>query len=63
MSAAVGYLSFLIVACGFPDRDNVEVLDSSSGTWYKAQPVPVGGYHVIHTCWRSLVFVFIQQME
>ena len=45
-SAAVGYQNYLIVACGY-DRleytDVVEVLDSSSGRWYNAQPVPVGG--------------------
>ena len=41
--AAVGYQNYLIVACGFPYRSKVEVLDSSSGRWYSAQPVPVGG--------------------
>ena len=43
MSAAVGYQNYLIVACGYVKRDTVEVLDSSSGRWYSAQPVPVGG--------------------
>ena len=43
LSAAVGYQNYLIVACGYPNRDIVEVLDSSSGRWYSAQPVPVGG--------------------
>ena len=42
-SAAVGYQNYLIVACGVAYRDVVEVLDSSSGRWYSAQPVPVGG--------------------
>ena len=42
-SAAVGYQNCLIVACGFRDMDTVEVLDSSSGRWYSAQPVPMGG--------------------
>ena len=44
-SAAVGYQNSLIVACGFTDSavDTVEVLDSSSGRWYSAQPVPMGG--------------------
>ena len=42
-SAAVGYQNYLIVACGYPNRDIVDVLDSSSGRWYSAQPVPVGG--------------------
>ena len=42
-SAAVGYQNYLIVACGWYERDTVEVLDSSSGRWYSAQPVPVGG--------------------
>ena len=45
-SAAVGYQNYLIVACGVRCRSEVEVLDSSSGEWYSAQPVPVGG-HVI----------------
>ena len=44
MSAAVGYQNYLIVACGFIYRDTVEVLDSSSGRWYSAQPLPVGGH-------------------
>ena len=43
-SAAVGYQNYLIVACGYPYKDVVEVLDSSSGRWYSAQPVPVGGH-------------------
>ena len=46
-SAAVGYQNYLIVACGFTlqchHMDTVEVLDSSSGRWYTAQPLPVGG--------------------
>ena len=45
-SAAVGYQNYLIVACGNLKRDAVEVLDSSSGRWYSAQPVPVGGYNM-----------------
>ena len=45
-SAAVGYQNYLIVACGSPYMDVVEVLDSSSGGWYSAQPVPVGGHIV-----------------
>ena len=43
MSAAVGYQNYLIVACGFLCMDKVEVLDSSNGWWYSAQPVPLGG--------------------
>ena len=43
-SAAVGYQNYLIVACGVPYRSEVEVLDSSSGRWYSAHPVPVGGH-------------------
>ena len=43
-SAAVGYQNYLVVACGFCDKSEVEVLDSSSGRWYSAQPVPVGGH-------------------
>jgi hypothetical protein len=46
LSAAVGYQNYLIVACGDPHRDEVEVLDSSSGRWYRAQPVPVGGHRM-----------------
>ena len=55
MSAAVGYQKYFIVACGYPKRNDVEVLDSSSGRWYSAQPVPVGGRRmssvVIGNCW------------
>ena len=43
-SAAVGYQQYLIVACGFPYKDTVEVLDCSTHQWYSARPVPVGGY-------------------
>ena len=54
-SAAVGYQNYLIVACGSPYRSEVEVLDSSSGGWYSAQPVPVGGHGmssvVVYDCW------------
>ena len=54
-SAAVGYQKYLIVACGYCNRSDVEVLDSSSGRWYSAQPVPVGGQCmssvVIGDCW------------
>ena len=54
-SAAVGYQNYLMVACGCEYMDVVEVLDSSSGRWYNAQSVPVGG-HVISSvvvgdCW------------
>ena len=53
--AAVGYQNYLIVACGFPNRRDVEVLDSFSGRWYIAQPMPVGGSWissvVIGDCW------------
>ena len=45
-SAAVGYQNYLIVACGFKYRSEVEVLDSSSGRWYSAQPVPLGGHQM-----------------
>ena len=48
--AAVGYQNYLIVACGFQHKSEVEVLDSSSGRWYSAQPVPVGGH-----CMSSVV--------
>ena len=53
--AAVGYQNYLIVACGFPYRSDVDVLDSSSGSQYSAQPVPVGGHLmssvVVGDCW------------
>ena len=42
-TAAVGYRKYLIVACGFPGIATVEVLDSSTGRWYTAQPLPVSG--------------------
>ena len=45
-SVAVGYRNYLIVACGGVYGGKVEVLDSSSGRWYSAQPVPVGGYRM-----------------
>ena len=45
-SSAVGYQNYLIVACGFWHRSEVDVLDSSSGRWYSAQPVPVEGYQM-----------------
>ena len=45
-SAAVGYQNYLIVACGFEYKSKVEVLDSSSGRWYSAQPVPVEGHRM-----------------
>ena len=54
-AAAVGYQKYLIVACGYSNRSDVEVLDSSSGRWYNAQPVPMGGQCmssvVISDCW------------
>ena len=54
-SAAVGYQKYLIVACGLYHKSEVEVLDSSSGGWYRAQPVPVGGHVmssvVVGDCW------------
>ena len=54
-SAAVGYQNYLIVACGHPYMDVVEVLDSSSGRWHNAQSVPVGGSNmssvVVGDCW------------
>ena len=45
-SAAVGYQNYLIVACGGMYGSEVEVLDSSSGRWYSAQPVPMGGHRM-----------------
>ena len=54
-SAAVGYQKYLIVACGYPYRSEVEVLDSLSGRWLTAPPVPVGGHLmssvVVDDCW------------
>ena len=49
-AAALGYQHYLIVACGLLHSDKVDVLDSSSGRWYSAQPVPVGGH-----CMSSVV--------
>ena len=43
LSAAVGYQDHLIVACGYRHKSDVEVLNSSSRTWYRAEPLPVGG--------------------
>ena len=55
LSAALGYQKYLIVACGDYQRNQVDVLDSSSGRWYSAQPVPVGGHlmssAVVGDCW------------
>ena len=55
VSAVVGYQNYLIVACGLLYQDTVEVLDSSSGRWYTAQSVPVGGHImssvVVGDCW------------
>ena len=45
-SAAVGYQNYLIVACRFYHMSEVKVLDSSSGRWYSAQSVPVGGHRM-----------------
>ena len=54
-SATVGYQNYLIVACGFEYRSEVEVLDSSSGRWYSAQSMPVSGDMmlsvVVGDCW------------
>ena len=54
-SASVRYQNYLIVACGSPPKSEVEVLDSSSGRWYSAQPVPMGGHVmssvVVGDCW------------
>ena len=40
---------------GLSIKSEVEVLDSSSGRWYRAQPVPVGGHVmssvVVGDCW------------
>ena len=61
LPAAVGYQKYLIVACRYPKRSDVEVLDSSSSRWYSAQPVPVGGHCmsslVIGDCWYLSSYV------
>jgi hypothetical protein len=44
LAAAVGYHNYLIVACGFQHKQEVDVLDSSSGTWFTGQQVPMGGH-------------------
>ena len=55
LSSAVGYQKYLLVACGGLHGSVVEVLDSSSGIWYRAHPVPVGGHMmssvVVGDCW------------
>ena len=60
-SATVGYQNYLIVACGFKCKSEVDVLDSSSCRWYRAQPVPVGGHSmssvVVGDCWYLSSFV------
>lgn len=54
-SVAVGYKKYLIVACGYPYREHVEILDSSSSKWFSAQPLPLGGRQISSTtlgdCW------------
>ena len=61
LPAAVGYQKYFIVACGYHYRSDVEVLDSSSGRWYSAQPVPVGGRRMssvmIGDCWYLSSYV------
>lgn len=56
LSAALGYQKYLIVACGLFLKDEVEVLDSSTGRWHKAQPVPWSSWAISSTaivgdCW------------
>ena len=41
--AAVGYRQYLIVACGDREGNTVEILNTSTATWYTAEPVPLGG--------------------
>ena len=54
-AVAVGYKKYLIVACGHPYREQVEVLDSSSSKWYRAQPLPLGARQMssvtLDHCW------------
>ena len=56
-SAAVGYQQYLIVACGFPYKDTVEVLDCSTRQWYSAQPVPVRGQHMTAVIISDYVYI------
>ena len=46
MTAALGYSNYLIVACGFENRSEVEVLDTSRGRWYRGQSVPVEAHRM-----------------
>lgn len=41
--AAVGYYHYLIVACGLPYKNTVEVLDCSYRQWHNAESLPKGG--------------------
>ena len=61
LPVAMGYQNYFIVACGLMHKSEVEVLDSSSGRWYSAQPVPVGGHRmssvVVGDHWYLSTFV------
>ena len=51
LPAAVSYKNFLIVAGGVPSdklqsTTAVEVLDTDSGNWYRAPPMPYNGHHI-----------------
>ena len=41
--AAVSYSHYLIVACGLPYKNTVEVLDCSTRQWHNAESLPKGG--------------------
>lgn len=36
--------SYLVVACGYHHKIEIEILNSCSSTWFRAEPVPVGGH-------------------
>ena len=42
--AAVGYQKYLIVACGAPYKNTVEILDCSTRQSYRAEKLPMGGH-------------------
>lgn len=43
-AAAMGYQKYLIVACGAPYKNTVEILDCSSHRQYRAEKLPLGGH-------------------
>ena len=54
-AAAIGYLQYLIVACGGRDKNTVEMFNSKTNTWHSAEPLPMGGSMIsavlVDKCW------------